>query len=108
MFVFVRYKMAYAMSINGLPSKDEWIRRNMGYIIKPPKSLRPRGRPKVHKIRDKEEAQGGRVSKRIHKCGRCKGWGHHSTTCKEPLGNESGIDHTCEETKRYAFLGILF
>ncbi|KAK1311951.1 hypothetical protein QJS10_CPA07g00558 [Acorus calamus] len=47
-------------------------------------TVRPRGRPKRNRIRDPNEK-----NKRRHMCTRCKEYGHHISTCKNPISNDS-------------------
>lgn len=35
---------------------------------------------------EKDEKEGKKVSRRIHKCSKCNGWRHHRNECKEPIG----------------------
>lgn len=83
-----RYKAAYALSIDSMPSKNGWPRKNRGYVIGPPNAKRPRGMPKKKRMKPPDEKDPTKLSvaKRIHKCSRCGGWGHHKNACKEPLG----------------------
>ena len=48
--------------------------------------LKDQGGPKKKRIRGADEKEGKKVSRRIHKCIRCNGWGHHRNGCKEPIG----------------------
>lgn len=69
-----------------MPSKDQWEIYMKEFIIGPPHTKRPRGRPKKKRIRGKDELEGRpKASKRLHKCTRCQGWGHHKNSCKQPI-----------------------
>lgn len=55
------------MSVSPLTPKDQWTRESKRYVVKPPMSRRPRGGPKIYRIRNPEERAVGAVSKRIQK-----------------------------------------
>ncbi|PKU75158.1 ubiquitin-conjugating enzyme E2 S [Dendrobium catenatum] len=78
-----RYIMAYERAISTLPGKEQWSIPTDSIFVSPPVSIRPWGRPKKRRI--KNFLEGAKKSKTNHKCGRCNSWGHHRSTCKEPL-----------------------
>ncbi|KAK1296189.1 hypothetical protein QJS10_CPB15g01512 [Acorus calamus] len=65
-------------------SREEWEKVDLPFIVYPPKTVRPRGRPKRNRIRDPNEK-----NKRRHMCTRCREYGHHISTCKNPISNDS-------------------
>ncbi|KAK1283162.1 hypothetical protein QJS10_CPB21g01286 [Acorus calamus] len=76
------YRATYEMRLNPLVDRELWERVDLPYIVLPPLSRRPRGRPKKKRIRDPNELK---KNKKMHKCGRCGNWGHHRSSCKESL-----------------------
>ncbi|KAK1295250.1 hypothetical protein QJS10_CPA16g00712 [Acorus calamus] len=76
------YRATYEIRVNPLVDKSLWEHVYLPYTVLPPESRRPRGRPKKKRIRDPNELK---KTKRMHKCGRCGNWGHHKSSCKEPL-----------------------
>ncbi|KAK1270229.1 hypothetical protein QJS04_geneDACA012606 [Acorus gramineus] len=70
------------MRVNPLVDRALWEHVHLPYMVLPPESRRPRGRPKKKRIRNPNELK---KTKRMHKCGRCGNWGHHKSSCKEPL-----------------------
>ncbi|KAI0497570.1 hypothetical protein KFK09_020802 [Dendrobium nobile] len=85
-----RYKMAYDGAIRTLPGKEQWMILSDGEVVGPPISRRPRGRPKKRRIKNFLETT--KKAKLSHKCGRCNSWGHHRSTCKNPL-NGGSVDN---------------
>ncbi|KAK1313208.1 hypothetical protein QJS10_CPA06g01545 [Acorus calamus] len=71
--------------IGAIPSRDQWVKVEVPFSIGPPKTVRPRGRPRKNRIRDPNEKK-----KRSHKCTRCKEFGHHRSSCKNPIGQSQG------------------
>ncbi|KAI0513644.1 hypothetical protein KFK09_009674 [Dendrobium nobile] len=78
-----RYRMAYEGPISTLPGKEQWSKPIDSIFVSPPVSIRPRGRQKKRRI--KNLLEGAKKAKTSHRCGRCNSWGHHRSTCKEPL-----------------------
>ncbi|KAI0510678.1 hypothetical protein KFK09_011287 [Dendrobium nobile] len=91
-----RYKMAYEGAISTLSGKEQWSIPTDSIFVSPPISIRPQGRPKKRRI--KNLLEGAKKSKTNHKCGRCNSWGHHRSTCKEPLSLD-------DENVRLVFFG---
>ncbi|KAK1307650.1 hypothetical protein QJS10_CPA09g01276 [Acorus calamus] len=79
-----RFRAAYAIPVGGMPSRELWDKVVLPYEVGPPKTIRPRGRPKKKRIRDPNEKRKGR-----HKCTRCNTFGHQKNTCKNPIGESS-------------------
>ncbi|KAI0502599.1 hypothetical protein KFK09_017553 [Dendrobium nobile] len=72
--------MAYDGAIATLPGKDQCQVVNDVVELGVTNTSRPRGRPKrkrLPKFLGKD--------KKVHKCSRCGLWGHHRSTCKNPL-----------------------
>ncbi|KAK1294242.1 hypothetical protein QJS10_CPA16g00658 [Acorus calamus] len=65
-----------------MPSIDDWVEVDVPYTVGPPKTVKPRGRPKKNKIKNSDEKK-----KRRHVCTRCNEVGHHKNSCKNPISN---------------------
>ncbi|ERN06407.1 uncharacterized protein LOC18434601 [Amborella trichopoda] len=89
-FTVVSYLEAYSQPINPIPDRNLWKELMEGgegggslhidMNVRPPKTRRPRGRPRKSLIRTEET----RI-KRIMHCGRCNQIGHSKKTCKTPM-----------------------
>ncbi|KAK1305903.1 hypothetical protein QJS10_CPA10g01383 [Acorus calamus] len=88
-FTVARYKATYALAIYPLPDKSMWESQDLQCIVKPPKLTRPPGRPRKKWIRPHDEESRSTKVRRIHKCQRCGGIGHHQKTCKNPPVQDS-------------------
>ncbi|KAL0927566.1 hypothetical protein M5K25_001749 [Dendrobium thyrsiflorum] len=75
-----RYRLAYDGAIAALPGKDQWQVVHDVVELGVPNTSRPRGRPKRKRLPNFLEKE-----KKVHKCSRCGLWGHHRSTCKNPL-----------------------
>ncbi|KAI8568504.1 hypothetical protein RHMOL_Rhmol02G0205300 [Rhododendron molle] len=74
------FKLSYEGTINQIPSLGASVVTKESAIILPPKTRRPRGRPKVGRIRSRGEKV------RQMECGRCgKLEKHNRRTCKEAI-----------------------
>ncbi|XP_028054575.1 uncharacterized protein LOC114258775 [Camellia sinensis] len=74
------FQAIYSETIYPIPTVERSMFNPAEYLIAPPTSKRPPGRPKRKRISSK-----GEVVQRI-RCGRCKKLGNHNRkTCKEPL-----------------------
>ncbi|XP_020676180.1 uncharacterized protein LOC114578331 [Dendrobium catenatum] len=96
-FVY-RYRMAYEGAIGTLPDKDQWQVVEDVVDIGAPNTSRPRGRPKKRRLPNFLEKD-----KKVHKCSRCSLWGHHRSTCKNPLSklnNDTMTQHENPLSKR--------
>ncbi|KAL0918903.1 hypothetical protein M5K25_010949 [Dendrobium thyrsiflorum] len=82
-YLLTIYKMACDGAISTIPGKDLWAAVSDGEVVTTPSSLRPCGRPKKRRI--KYFLDIGKKSKLGHICSRCNLWGHHKSTCKNPL-----------------------
>ncbi|KAL9250893.1 hypothetical protein AKJ16_DCAP11101 [Drosera capensis] len=82
-----RYKLAYENSISTSSDKNSWEKSELRFKVRPPRTRRPRGRPKKKRIRALDEGK-GKLAKRMHRCPRCKGYGHHANACKESINQE--------------------
>ncbi|KAK1314179.1 hypothetical protein QJS10_CPA06g00735 [Acorus calamus] len=82
-FSIEKFRATYADTVKPMSSKDMWEKVDLPFIVGPPKTIRPRGRPKKKRIRDPNE------KKRRHKYTRCKGFGHHRSSCKNPIAELS-------------------
>ncbi|KAL5561776.1 hypothetical protein UlMin_031523 [Ulmus minor] len=90
-FTVANYRKAYSQTIHPIPDKTLWKETPMGsqnecekegdVIIKPPKSLKPPGRPRKRKNRSED----GSRAKRVVHCSRCNQTGHFRTTCAAPI-----------------------
>ncbi|KAH7859388.1 hypothetical protein Vadar_000470 [Vaccinium darrowii] len=80
-FYFVdAYRFSYELSINPIPTLGAPNVLKEFRIILPPKTRRPRGRPKIQRIRSRGEKV------RQTRCSRCKKLGKHNRkTCKEAV-----------------------
>ncbi|KAH7860114.1 hypothetical protein Vadar_009518 [Vaccinium darrowii] len=80
-FYFVdAYRFSYELSINPIPTLGAPNVPKEFRIILPPKTRRPRGRPKIQRIRSRGEKV------RQMRCSRCKKLGKHNRkTCKEAV-----------------------
>lgn len=80
-FYFVdAYRFSYGLSINPIPTLGAPNVPKEFRIILPPKTRRPRGRPKIQRIRSRGEKV------RQMRCSRCKKLGKHNRkTCKEAV-----------------------
>ncbi|KAH7856791.1 hypothetical protein Vadar_005612 [Vaccinium darrowii] len=80
-FYFVdAYRFSYELSINPIPTLGAPNVPKEFRIIFPPKTRRPRGRPKIQRIRSRGEKV------RQMRCSRCKKLGKHNRkTCKEAV-----------------------
>ncbi|KAK1307132.1 hypothetical protein QJS10_CPA10g01263 [Acorus calamus] len=76
-----RFRLFYAIPIGALASRDQWEKVELPFTVGPPKTVRPRGRPRKNRIRDPNEKK-----KRRHMCTLCKEYGHHRSSCKNPIG----------------------
>ncbi|KAK1280251.1 hypothetical protein QJS04_geneDACA014934 [Acorus gramineus] len=74
----------WQVSVGPMPSREEWEKVDLPFIVYPPKTVRPRGRPKRNRIRDPNEK-----NKRRNMCTRCREYGHHISTCTNPISNDS-------------------
>ncbi|KAI0493727.1 hypothetical protein KFK09_023851 [Dendrobium nobile] len=81
-----RHRIAYEGAIGTLPGKDQWSILSDGEEVGSPISSRPRGRPKKRRMKNFLETT--KRTKMSHKCGRCNSWGHHRSTCKNPLNGD--------------------
>ncbi|KAK1285412.1 hypothetical protein QJS10_CPB20g00814 [Acorus calamus] len=72
-----------------MPGREMWGRVELPYVVGPPKTIRPRGRPKKKRIRDPNEKRKSR-----HKCTRCSQFGHHKNTCKNSITETSSQGST--------------
>jgi len=73
-FTVARLRITYANMIATMPSKDEWLKVDLGYKMLPPVLKRPPGRPRKNRIKSSDEPK-----KRSHKCTRCGLYGHRKT-----------------------------
>ncbi|KAK1289626.1 hypothetical protein QJS10_CPB18g00841 [Acorus calamus] len=79
-----KFKAAYAIPIGPMPGRELWDKVEVPFVVGPPKTIRPRGKPKKKRIRDPNEKRKGR-----HKCTRCNQFGRHKNTCKSPIAESS-------------------
>ncbi|KAI0508086.1 hypothetical protein KFK09_014220 [Dendrobium nobile] len=86
---FYVHRMAYDGAIGMLPGKDQWQVIHDAVEIGAPNTSRPRGRPKRRRLPNFLEKD-----KKVHKCSRCNLWGHHRSTCKNPLHNNMEVNDT--------------
>ncbi|KAI0513721.1 hypothetical protein KFK09_009751 [Dendrobium nobile] len=77
-----RYRLSYDGAIAMLPGKDQWQVVQDLVEVGAPNTSRPRGRPKRRRLPNFLEKE-----RKVHKCSRCGLWGHHRSTCKNPLKN---------------------
>ena len=75
--------MAYESSIIPLGDKEQWPQVDMGFQVLPPKLGRSAGRPRVTRIKSS-----GDTGTKSNQCGRCKGFDHYKSKCKEPEWQE--------------------
>ncbi|XP_026421753.1 protein argonaute 12-like isoform X1 [Papaver somniferum] len=76
----------YAGSVEALDPIETWPPNE--YIVKPPRLVRPAGRPRTQRIKGRDDP--GYDNRNAHRCGRFGLYGHHRTTCKgAPDGCES-------------------
>ncbi|XP_020269834.1 uncharacterized protein LOC109845057 isoform X2 [Asparagus officinalis] len=73
------------------------------FTITLPHTKRPRGRPNKKRIRGKGEndlgrARASQVSKRVHRCTRCRGLGHDKKSCKNPINAADGSTQEANTT----------
>ncbi|KAK1298972.1 hypothetical protein QJS10_CPB14g01342 [Acorus calamus] len=47
--------ISYAFAVGPMPSRDEWTKVDLPFTVCPPKTVRPRGRPKKNRIRNPDE-----------------------------------------------------
>ncbi|KAL8115125.1 uncharacterized protein LOC141667100 [Apium graveolens] len=85
-FTVVNYRKTYSQTIHPVPDKSLWREMSEGshavdFLINPPKSLRPPGRPRKRRVRAEDK---GRVKRVVH-CSRCNQTGHFRTTCSAPI-----------------------
>ncbi|KAG5531570.1 hypothetical protein RHGRI_026247 [Rhododendron griersonianum] len=77
-YTIAAFQLSYKVAINPIPTLGAPVVTKESAIILPPKTRRPRGRPKVVRIRSR-----GEKVKQL-KCGRCGKLGKHNRrTCKE-------------------------
>ncbi|KAG5532375.1 hypothetical protein RHGRI_026866 [Rhododendron griersonianum] len=77
-YTVAAFQLSYEVAINPIPTLGAPVVTKESAIILPPKTRRPRGRPKVARIRSRGEKV------RQLKCGRCGKLGKHNRrTCKE-------------------------
>jgi hypothetical protein len=77
------FKLAYAVPVPPMPSKDEWEMVDPGFKLLPPLCKRAAGRPRKRRIHGVEE--GGSSSQGKRRCKRCGGYGHLQKTCNETV-----------------------
>ncbi|KAK1283102.1 hypothetical protein QJS10_CPB21g01322 [Acorus calamus] len=75
-----KFRQSYACAMGPMPNRDEWVKINPSFSVSPPKTVRPRGRPRKNRIKNPDEQR-----KRRHMCTRCKEVGHHKSSCKNPI-----------------------
>ncbi|CAN0892831.1 hypothetical protein LINGRAHAP2_LOCUS17797 [Linum grandiflorum] len=87
-FTVANYRKTYTETIHPIPDKSMWNELSDAdpntveeYVINPPKSLRPPGRPRKKRVRAEDR---GRVKRVVH-CSRCNQTGHFRTTCAAPI-----------------------
>ena len=91
-FNIQKFKEANALSISPPLDKKEWQYVEFPYSLKPPHTIRPPGRPKKKRIRDKDEKK----KSRKHRYNKCFKFGHHKTPCKEDINPRVlllGVNH---------------
>ncbi|XP_020682036.2 uncharacterized protein LOC110099280 [Dendrobium catenatum] len=93
--MFCRYRVAYDGAITALPGKEQWRVVVNCEQIGVPNTCRPRGRPRKRRLLNFLEQD-----KRTHRCGRCGLWGHHRSTCKNPLQNMNNEETMTMEVGR--------
>ncbi|KAK1431840.1 hypothetical protein QVD17_08555 [Tagetes erecta] len=81
-FTIEKSKLAYALQIAPMPTKDQWVHIDTEEKIYPPNIKRPPGRPRKNRIKPGDE------QKKRHKCGRCGEYGHHQKTCKNAASQD--------------------
>ncbi|KAK1319551.1 hypothetical protein QJS10_CPB04g01220 [Acorus calamus] len=72
-----RYKATYSLPIFSLPNKFMWESQDLRFTAKPPRCISPPGRPRKKRIKPHDEESRSTKVRRIHRCGRCGGLGHH-------------------------------
>ncbi|XP_026405499.1 uncharacterized protein LOC113300512 isoform X2 [Papaver somniferum] len=86
-FTVTTYRKAYSQTLHPVPDKTLWKESSENgdpaaeVLIKPPKSLRPPGRPRKKRALTEDH---GRV-KRVVRCSRCNQTGHFRSTCAAPM-----------------------
>ncbi|XP_078167316.1 uncharacterized protein LOC144562060 [Carex rostrata] len=101
-FTVTRLKTTYSNGIAPMPSKDKWMKYELGYKMLPPILKRPVGRPrKSSRIKAWDEP-----TKRSHKCTRCGLYGHYRNTCKNAVPSQDNEDSSSgSNRKRNANIG---
>lgn len=80
-FSVAKYKEAYAGNIAPVPDQEQWpLNSNIPQLIAPTMK-RGIGRPSRNRKREEGEQRKGKRSTTVT-CGKCKGYGHNSVTCK--------------------------
>ncbi|EOX94543.1 PREDICTED: uncharacterized protein LOC18613209 [Theobroma cacao] len=90
-FTVASYRKAYSQTIHPVPDKALWKEmseqflkegeKDVEFILKPPKSLQPPGRPRKRRAR----AENAGRAKRVVHCSRCNQAGHFRSTCTAPI-----------------------
>ncbi|KAK1305842.1 hypothetical protein QJS10_CPA10g01277 [Acorus calamus] len=75
-----KYVQNLVKDIRGQSYAYEWVKINLPFSVSPPKTVKPRGRPRKNRIKHPDEKR-----KRRHMCMRCKEIGHHKSSCKNPI-----------------------
>ncbi|PKA47053.1 hypothetical protein AXF42_Ash011727 [Apostasia shenzhenica] len=84
-FHVASYQRAYEGTIVVMTRKNQWYHANNFLSLNPPHTIRPRGRPRKSKFKNFLEKLKQATSKRKHKCGRCRLFGHHRNSCRNPI-----------------------
>lgn len=94
-FSVARYKEAYSGNIAPVPDQEQWPQNVDLPTLIPPTMKRSVGRPSRNRRREEGEQRKGKRSTTVT-CGKCKGFGHNSATCKggntaRELAEQQGI-----------------
>ncbi|PON87168.1 hypothetical protein TorRG33x02_171170 [Trema orientale] len=78
------WRKCYSGAIHAIPDEGLWPHFDDDQLLAPPKLVRPPGRPKKHRRRDRDEARPVTRRSATVKYGRCGIYGHNACSCQGP------------------------
>ncbi|PON79222.1 Zinc finger, CCHC-type [Parasponia andersonii] len=84
------WRKCYSGAIHAIPDEGLWPQFDDDQLLAPPKLVRPPGRPKKHRRRDRDEARPVTHRSTTVKCSRCGIYGHNARSCQR-LSTRSNV-----------------